>query len=237
MAPWEALGIYINFWKSYVSHQNRIQTLERKWWGFVSFVWADKILKSIINVNRASAISRAARSPLFLVLHYLRVNLFTPAVAMATSSGRWHQMTPCLSCAVTLSLLVLASWPQPRGDARGKLSSHGAAWTNPQGRQLTSHRLTTGGWETGQSICCFAPQVNNSDSHSTWLLIGSRCTCPHDQMKIRCTLPFSWQSHSWLLGSCQALTLVPQDYFLQIIFTVTPALLFFIVRENAGWDN
>lgn len=189
-----------------------------------------KILKSIINVNCAIAIAKATRSPLFPVLHYLRVNLFTPAVAMATSSGRWHQMTPCLSCAVTLSLLVLASWPQPRGDARGKLSSHGAAWTTPQGRQLTCHPLTAGGWETGQSICCFVPQVNNSDSHSTRLLIGSRCSCPHDQLKIRCTLPFSWQSHSWL-------TLVPQDYFLQIIFTVTPALLFFIVRENLGWDN
>ena len=39
---------------------------------------------------------------------------------------------------------------------------------------------------------------------------------------MHCALPFYWQ-----ITLHQALTLVPQDYFFQIIFIVTPALLFF----------
>ena len=70
----------------------------------------NKILRSIINVNHAPAVTRATRAPLFPVLHYLRVNLFTPAVAMATSSGRWNWIALCLSC-VLWNCYFLSGFP------------------------------------------------------------------------------------------------------------------------------
>lgn len=170
-----------------------------------SFFWADKILKSIIHVNCASAIIRATWSPLFPVLHYLRVNLFTPAVAMATSNGGWNQITPCLSCAVTLSLLVVASLATAPGRCLWEAVQPWCCTDKPPREAvLTSQPLTTGGWETGQGICFFVPQVINSDSGAAGLPMGSGCARPQDQLKTLCALPLSWQ-----IALRQALTLVP----------------------------
>ena len=122
----------------------------------LQFVRDDKKIEEyLINVNNAIEIPWASRSPLCPALHFLRVNIFTPVIAMTTSHGRWNQTVPCLRCTVKLLLAVWASLSQPCRDVSENLVRHSASWKTQKREKVNISRgqpLTGGGWETARII-------------------------------------------------------------------------------------
>lgn len=132
-------------------------------------------------MNHATVVTRATRSPLFPVLHYLGVNLFTPAIAMATGSGRWNWTVLVLAVPWGCWFLSLCLCHGPGEVPVGTCPAillRGQTQKRDSVNILMGQPLTSRGWETGQIISSFISQVNNSDSCSTHFLVGSRSICP-----------------------------------------------------------